>query len=161
VTPVAPDLDGIAVLTARRAPFHAHLAEFPRLVHRLAGRPVSAALGAGPLWQRTSRRVVGRVLLAGDAAGYVDALTGEGLSLGLAQAEAAVDAVVRGDLDAYERDWAAITRSYRLLTTGLVAAASVPLLRRAVVPAAVALPGAFESIVNALAGGPAVGRVLQ
>ena len=39
---------------------------------------------------------LGRVLLVGDAAGYVDALTGEGIALGLAQARAAVEAVVRG-----------------------------------------------------------------
>ena len=39
----------------------------------------------------------GRVLLAGDASGYVDALTGEGISLGLAHARAAVAAVAAGD----------------------------------------------------------------
>ena len=38
----------------------------------------------------------GRVLLVGDAAGYVDALTGEGLAIGMAQAAAAVDAVSIG-----------------------------------------------------------------
>ena len=34
--------------------------------------------------------MAGRVLLAGDASGYVDALTGEGISLGMAHARAAV-----------------------------------------------------------------------
>ncbi|MDX6325929.1 MAG: hypothetical protein QOK15_2283 [Nocardioidaceae bacterium] len=154
VTPVDSDLVGVAVLTSRRAPFHTHLRAFPSLVGRLAGRPLTAVHGAGPLWQRTSRRVLGRVLLVGDAAGYVDALTGEGISLGLAQAAAAVEAVDAGDASAYEREWAAITRSYRVLTTGLLAAASVPVLRQAVVPAAAALPGVFSSIVNTLAGSP-------
>ena len=51
--------------------------------------------GAGPLRQRARRRVAGRVLLVGDAAGYVDALTGEGLALAFAQAEAAVAALSR------------------------------------------------------------------
>ena len=152
VTPVAPDLVGVAVLTSRRAPFTEHLAEFPSLVRRLAGRPLTAVRGAGPLWQRTSRRVVGRVLLVGDAAGYVDALTGEGISLGLAQAAAAVEAVADGDPSSYEQQWTSITRSYRLLTTGLVAAASVPLLRQTLVPAAEALPGVFGAIVDRLAG---------
>jgi flavin-dependent dehydrogenase len=154
VTPVADGLVGVAVLTSRRAPFSAHLAEFPSLVRRLAGRPLSAVQGAGPLWQRTSRRVVGRVLLVGDAAGYVDALTGEGISLGLAQAAAAVEAVVSGDLAGYEREWAAITRSYRLLTSGLVGVSSVPVLRSALVPAAAALPGVFGGLVDTLAGKP-------
>ena len=161
VTPVADDLVGIAVLTSVRAPFHSHLTAFPSLVQRLTGRPLTAVQGAGPLWQRTSRRVAGRVLLVGDAAGYVDALTGEGISLGLAQAEAAVGAVVDGDLPRYERDWVAITRSYRLLTTGLLAAAQLPLLRRAVVPAASALPAVFSGVVNTLAGPPVTAGSLR
>lgn len=161
VTPVAPDLVGVAVLTARRAPFDTHLQEFPALVRRLAGRPRTAVQGAGPLWQRASARVAGRVLLVGDAAGYVDALTGEGVSLGLAQAAAAVAAVAAGVPGRYEEEWAAITRSYRLLTSGLLAAASVPPLRAALVPAARALPGLFEVAVNTLAGTPAAAGALR
>ncbi|MEK8226855.1 hypothetical protein NKG05_13355 [Oerskovia sp. M15] len=62
--------------------------------------------------------------LVGDASGYVDALTGEGLRVGLAQASAAV-----GHLDdpaAYERDWTRVTRDYRMLTAGLVTWATSP-----------------------------------
>ena len=51
---------------------------------------VTPVRGAGPLRQRGPRRVAGRVLLVGDAAGYVDALTGEGIRTGLACARAAV-----------------------------------------------------------------------
>jgi flavin-dependent dehydrogenase len=156
VTPVAPDLVGIALLSSRRAPFVEHLAGFPGLAARLTAAEVGPVRGAGPLWQRAHRRVAGRVLLVGDAAGYVDALTGEGISLGLAQAEAAVAAVVTGDLDRYEHDWRSITRSYRLLTAGLLGVAQTPLLRRALVPAAVALPAVFARAVDTLAGPPAV-----
>ena len=60
------------------------------LAERLAGAPWQRVRGAGPLRQRSRRRSSGRVLLVGDAAGYVDALTGEGIALGLAQARAAV-----------------------------------------------------------------------
>ena len=152
VTPVASGLVGVAVLSSRRAPFAEHLAGFPGLARRLAGAPLGSVRGAGPLWQRTRRRVEGRVLLVGDAAGYVDALTGEGITLGLAQARAAVAAVVAGDLRRYEDDWKSLTRSYRLLTAGLLAVGQTPLLRRGVVPAAAALPGVFAAAVDTLAG---------
>ena len=69
----------------------------PLLRERLTGERVAQVLGAGPLRQRARRRVAGRVLLVGDAGGYVDALTGEGIALGLAQARAAVAAVGGGD----------------------------------------------------------------
>ena len=44
-----------------------------------------------------ARAHAGRVLLAGDASGYVDALTGEGMRVGFAQARSAIDAVRSGD----------------------------------------------------------------
>ena len=97
VTPVADDRVGHRGAQRRaRRPLAELLAAFPPLAGRLAGpRPVGGVRGAGPLRQRSRRRVAGRVLLVGDAAGYVDALTGEGIALGLAQARAAV-AAVRG-----------------------------------------------------------------
>ena len=51
------------------------------------------------------------MLLVGDAAGYVDALTGEGLRVCFAEGEAAVGAVVANDPSSYEADWNGITRS--------------------------------------------------
>jgi flavin-dependent dehydrogenase len=152
VTPVSAGLVGVALLSSRRAPFAELLAGFPELAGRLAGAPLGTVRGAGPLWQRSRRRVEGRVLLVGDAAGYVDALTGEGLTLGLVQARAAVAAVVAGDPQRYEDDWRSITRSYRLLTAGLLAVGQTPPLRRAVVPAAAALPRVFAAAVDTLAG---------
>lgn len=80
VTPLAPDLVGVAVLTSRRGSFEQHLAAFPALLDRLPTGAAGPVRGAGPMRQRVRARVAGRVLLVGDAAGYVDALTGEGLS---------------------------------------------------------------------------------
>ena len=151
VTPVTPGLVGVAVLTRRRGPLAELLAGFPTLAPRLADQHLSRTRGAGPLRQRSSRRVQGRVLLVGDAAGYVDALTGEGIAVGIAQARAAVDAVVAGDPARYERDWRRVTRRHDLLTRGLLAATRHPVLRRRIVPAAAALPRVFEGAVNQLA----------
>lgn len=153
VTPVGDDVVGVAALGPRPLSLEASLRGVPELGERLAGRvPASPAMGAGPLLQRTSARVRGRTLLVGDAAGYVDALTGEGLRLGFAEAEAAVAAVVADDPARYEREWRRLTRSYRVLTHGLLAAASHPLSRRGIVPAAARAPWVFGRVVDALAG---------
>jgi len=152
VTPVADDVVGVAVLAATKGSFDARLDALPGLRERLAGaEPASDVRGAGPLRQGARRRVAGRVLLVGDAGGYVDALTGEGLALAFAQAGAAVAALVDDDPQRYERDWVRLTRRYRWLTSALLAGTRPRLARRAVVPAARLLPVVFDRAVNALA----------
>ena len=151
VTPVAPDLVGVAVLTCERGPFTDVLAGFPALAERLAGAERTGVRGAGPLRQSSSRRVAGRVLLAGDAAGYVDALTGEGLALGLAEARAAVGAILAGQVDGYETTSRRLRRRHELLTRALLGATRRAPVRRHLVAAAGALPPVFGAAVNALA----------
>ena len=151
VTPVADDQVGVAVLTDRPAAFPELLAEHPLLAERLAGEPWTRARGAGPLRQRTTRRVAGRVLLVGDAAGYVDALTGEGIALGLAQARAAVAAVRANRPHDYEQAWRRLGRRHDLLTKTLLGSSRVPVVRRRLVPLAGRLPWVFETAVDQLA----------
>ncbi len=151
VTPVAPDLVGVAVLTPERGPYEEHLAAFPALRARLPDEAVSRTRGAGPLRQRVSSRRVGRVLLVGDAAGYVDALTGEGLAVSFAAAEALVDCLVRDRPQDYEAAWLRVSRRYRWLTSALLAARRTPVLTGAIVPAAARLPRVFGAVVDQLA----------
>ena len=57
--------------------------EFAALQARLSSAErVGRITGAGPLRRRSVSAGLGSVMLVGDAAGYVDALTGEGLSVG-------------------------------------------------------------------------------
>lgn len=148
VTPVAADEVGVAILTSQRRPFHEHLTGFPALRERLAGVPVSSAVrGAGPLAQGSTRRVAGRVLLVGDASGYVDALTGEGIALALAQARAAVASIASGQPESYSAAWRRVVWRHRLLTRALVRVAHSP-LRRHLVPAARSLPAVFGFAVR-------------
>ncbi len=97
VTPVGPSEIGIALLFEKAAPgaapttgeppFQRHMARFPALVKRLEGAtPVSKALGTGPLAQSARAVAVRNLFLVGDAAGYVDAITGEGLAVGFGEA---------------------------------------------------------------------------
>jgi flavin-dependent dehydrogenase len=151
LTPVGPRLVGVAVLGPRGLGARDWWPRFPRLAERLAGAtPVTPLLGAGPMRQKASRRVSGSVLLVGDAAGYLDALTGEGISLGLTCARKAVACLLAGRPQDYEAAWWRATRRYRLLTGTLLAAARRPGLRRTIVPVAGAVPGLFGAIVNGL-----------
>ena len=142
---------GIAALTRRGVRFGEALAACPELVARLARAPrLTPVIGAGPFRQNTTQRVRGRVLLVGDASGYVDALTGEGLRIGFAQAEAAVAAVRGRDARQYERRWRQITRDFRWLTRATVALATSP-ARSRVVSIARTVPGVFDAAVERLA----------
>ena len=147
VTPVADDCVGIAILTSRRGGFDQHLDAFPALRERLAGLTHEADHAAGPLRQRVRGRVAGRVLLVGDAAGYVDALTGEGLGLSFAAARLLVDCVSADRPGDYEAQWRRATRRYRLITAAMLGACTSP-LRSFVVPAASGLPRVFAGVVN-------------
>lgn len=152
VTPVAPDVVGVAVLSRTGTGFAELLARFPGLQERLDGaEPASRVRGAGPLRQDATRRVHGRVLLAGDAAGYVDALTGEGISVGLAGARELVRCIAADRPQDYEQAWRRATRRYRTLTRSLLWATDRPLLRGALVPAAQRLPRLFGAVVDQLA----------
>jgi flavin-dependent dehydrogenase len=152
VTPVGPDLVGVAVLSRSRAGYDTLLEQFPWLLDRLDGATGhgSDLRGAGPLRQRSRRRVAGRVLLVGDASGYVDALTGEGIALGIAQVAEAVEAVAADDPQRYERGWRRASWRYTLLTQGLVQATRPAWARRAIVPAAGALRPVFAGAVHEL-----------
>jgi flavin-dependent dehydrogenase len=151
VTPVGPQLVAVAVLSSVQAPFMEQLGAFPALRDRLPDAGVTPVRGAGPLLQRTTARVAGRVLLVGDAAGYVDALTGEGIAVALACARALVDCVVAGDPGAYERRWLAASRRYRTVTSSLLWARRQPLLAPRIVPLAARLPRLFGASVQQLA----------
>jgi flavin-dependent dehydrogenase len=149
VTPTADGMVGVALLARQHTDFVQALAASPELAGRVDGaEPATELRGAGPFRQRTAARTAGRVLLVGDASGYVDAITGEGLRLGFEQARAAIDAIVTGS--DYEREWSRITRDFRVLTSGLALAAATP-LHAAIVPLAATLPRVYRNAVEALA----------
>lgn len=152
VTPIADDLVGVAVLTRAGTAYDEALQAFPALLARLRGAaPVTDVRGAGPLRQRVTSVRQGRVLLVGDAAGYVDALTGEGLATGFASARAAVHSLAAGQPQRYGPAWARETRRSRMLTTGLLALTRHERPRSLLVPVAARLPAGFAAAVDLLA----------
>ena len=152
VTPVADDLVGVAVLGGGRGGFESRLAAFPALREKLANAaPASDVRGAGPLRQDVRCRAAGSVLLVGDASGYLDALTGEGIGLAVAQASVLAGCVAAGRAGDYERAWRRVSRKAWFLTSGLLWSRQQALLGPRIVPAAQHLPRLFTSIVNQVA----------
>lgn len=77
--------------------FVARVKQLPHLARRLAGARREAPLQAmGPLAYRVAPPREHGVLLVGDAAGFYDPFTGEGIYAALRGAELAVEAIVRG-----------------------------------------------------------------
>ncbi len=91
------------------------------------------------------------MLLVGDAAGYVDALTGEGIGLAFAAAKLLVGCVTADRPQAYDRRWRRMSSRYRLLTAAILRASTVAPVRSRIVPAAARFPRAFSRLANLLA----------
>lgn len=163
VTPVGRARVNVAFLfeRGRGGSFEELLARFPMLARRLAGvAPDSSLRGAGPFARSARARVTDRLVLLGDAAGYVDAVTGEGLSLAFAcavgLAELLPAALARGAcadaLRPYERLWAAHFRPYAAWTRLVLGLGRHPALRRRVLSLAGWQPAPFERLVARAVG---------
>jgi flavin-dependent dehydrogenase len=80
-----------------QARFERAIASIPAVARRLAGaRRLTPIRGAAPIGHRVSRVAGPGWLLIGDAAGFVDPFTGEGIHRALRSARAAADAILGG-----------------------------------------------------------------
>jgi flavin-dependent dehydrogenase len=154
VTPVSTDTVGVAILWRGDGQgFDDLLGRFPRLQARLAqARLASADRGAGPLQQQVRGVVAGRVLLVGDAAGYLDAITGEGLTLAFRQAEALGAALARDRPQEYARDHGKLATLPTRLTRAVLALESRPRLRRRIQAVLAGDPALFQRLLARFAG---------
>jgi flavin-dependent dehydrogenase len=150
VTPVAPDQVGIAFLwSLGKTGFDDLLERIPALREKIAGAPPSSRdRGTGPLHQRVRAVRRGNVALVGDAAGYLDAITGEGLAVALHESAALVEALVAGDLDLYERAHRRINRLPNVMTGLVLALERRPRLRARAVRALAAEPALFSRLLG-------------
>lgn len=153
VTPVGPETVGVAILSEEGRRFDDAIGAFPAVERRLNGAsPASEDRGAGPFLQRARRVRHGRLLLVGDAAGYVDALTGEGVALALETGMAAVDALADGAPERYPVRWRQITRAYRWLTRLLVAVTKRRWAHRPLIELLDRVPALFDGCLEVLGG---------
>jgi flavin-dependent dehydrogenase len=157
-TPVGERMVGVAMLwSGGAARFDELLQRFPSLAERLRGAAVASKdRGAGPLAQRCRRVALDSLFFVGDASGYVDAITGEGMALALHQAEAVVAAITAGRPSVYTAAHRRIGRYPNAVTRLLLEVEHRPRLRRRVMRALAAdeqLMSKFLALKMA-AGGP-------
>jgi menaquinone-9 beta-reductase len=157
VTPCGPARLGVAFLWSDgavdpRAGLPELLERFPRLRGRLRGVPTDTeSRGAGPFRQRARAWVRDRFVLLGDAAGYVDAITGEGISVALVAAEALASCLseaVQANGDArqfvpYRRTAGRAFRTYAWTAQAVLGLARRPRLRTLAIIALSTQPRAF------------------
>jgi flavin-dependent dehydrogenase len=149
VTPVSSEETGIAILqTGRAFGFDGAIESFPRIADRIRGAEiVSIDRGGGPLWRRARAVHTDRVALLGDAAGYLDAITGEGLALGFHEADAVAEAIVAGDLRRYGRSFRKVSALPFALIRVLLFAERHASLRRRLIGALAAEPEVFGRLL--------------
>ncbi len=149
VTPVSDDEICVALITRRPGlRFDEALAYFPDLSARLKGvTPENRHLGALSVTRNISAVQLGDVALVGEAAGSVDAVTGEGLSMAFRQAIAVADAMRAGDLRRYEAAHRRIARLPRMMSRLLLTMDRHPSFRRRAFRALASEPGCFGRLL--------------
>ncbi len=161
VTPIGPHRVGVAFLWEDQRltkPISDSLGRrFPLLAEKLAAAELeSDARAAGPLARAARAPIADRFVLLGDAAGYVDAITGEGLSLAFTCASALAkvlpDALTRGadrhSLAPYQRAFGRLYRHYAWTTRSVLAVSRRIRLRRHLIRFLSAHPKAFDAMLR-------------
>ena len=145
VTPVAEDQVCVALITSHNGlRFDAALPGFPQLTARLErATMLGSTLGATTASQRLRSVHRGSIALIGEAAGLVDAITGEGLSIAFQQAIALADAMRAGDLTAYDVAHSRVTRLPRRMAALMLLMDNRRWLRERAFRALAAEPGFF------------------
>ena len=89
-----------------------------------------------------------RQALVGDAAGYLDALTGEGLCLGLRQAKSLAQAILAKNPKSYPSQHRAIKARHHFVVNSLLWLLHQPQLRQRVFQALAISPRLFQSVIQ-------------
>ena len=132
VTPVGDSEIGVVFLSANPdLRMDEALAQFPRLTARLKPARITTSERGGITGTWIHPRVTrGNVALVGDAAGMVDAISGEGLRLAFQQSLALADALAANDPSHYQREHRRIMRRPRAMVRLMLAMQSSPALQR-------------------------------
>ncbi|HKD08784.1 MAG TPA: FAD-dependent monooxygenase [Bryobacteraceae bacterium] len=150
VTPVAPNEVCVALIS--RAPelrIEAALSQFfPSLQERVSrALPTSRERGSITACMRLRSVARGNIALIGDASGSVDAITGEGICLSFRQAEVLADALVRGDLNLYERAHPRLMLRPHLMAKTMLLLDKGPGWREWIMSAMTSQPWIFRSLL--------------
>lgn len=149
VTPISEQQVGVAILwSGGAADFDSLLERFPSLKRRVSGAQVTSRdKGAAQLEQHCRTVQTGKVALVGDAAGYRDAITGEGLSMGFHQARALAVAIDSGRLHEYAKTVRGLSSLPNFLIRVLLEAERRPWLRRRLIRTLAREEGLFDRLL--------------
>lgn len=149
VTPVGPEEICVALISnSAHVRGSDALRRFPELLERLAGVALaSSERGAITCTSALQRVTHGFVALVGDASGTVDAITGEGLSLGFRQALALGDALQSEDLLQYQQAHRRLMQRPRFMANLLVFLGQQVGIRRRTFQAMQAAPNIFDCML--------------
>ena len=161
VTPIAQDQVCVAFITNNlNLRFDAVLPRFSKLSVRLADAEIAGTtIGAVTASRRLRRVHSGRVALIGEAAGSVDAITGEGLSIAFRQAFELAAAMRANRLDLYQKSHERITRVPRNMSRLLLSLDRRQRFRKSVLAALEREQGAFERMLAIHTGSGSVREV--
>ncbi|MEI6806001.1 MAG: NAD(P)/FAD-dependent oxidoreductase [Myxococcaceae bacterium] len=131
ITPCSADEIGVAFLWDKdryeppmlgRNLIDGFLLSFPELRERFDNKQkIGPTRSTGPFCHPVKSPISHRAALIGDAAGYLDPITGEGISLGLKSALLLTDCLIQNkDLSWYARNLKKSRRSYYLTTQSLL-----------------------------------------
>ncbi len=150
VTPVAANEVCVALITSNPHVRLDHIeSSFPALAKRLRGVLRSSRMqGALTATRQLDAVSAGNVALVGEASGSVDAITGEGMSLGFQQAVALVNAMRAGSLQEYEKAHRAIGANARRMAKLMLLLGGRPWLRHRVLQALASRPELFAQMLS-------------
>ena len=172
VTPCGRGEVGVAVLWAAEEKkagggqrlMESMLSRFPRLNASLQGaRPSAGARAIGPMHQVARSPICNGVALVGDASGYLDAISGEGISLALAQAQALYDSIgpwmlsndrvpTARELQGYSRRISGMVRQHQLITRLVLFLSRKPRLAERAIKGLSRQPELFRWLLSANMG---------
>ncbi len=139
--------------------FAGWVAAEPELAERLKGaEQISAMAGCSPLEARARCGVAPGVVLLGDAAGFVDPITGSGMAQALVSAEMLSRYVIQKDVPqeewmwAFERQRRAMMREVKILTAAALWMAGHPRIASGAYQAMRVVPQVFSHIVSVSCG---------
>ncbi len=150
VTPVAENQVCVALITENP---HLRLSclptHFPELDEKLAGASASTReQGAITLTRQLDSVCSGNIALVGEASGSVDAITGEGMSLGFQQALALVEAMKSGSLAPYARAHREISKNARRMAMLMLTMGNARWLRHRALRALSSRPELFAQMLS-------------
>jgi flavin-dependent dehydrogenase len=161
VTPVSDESVGINFVWEDGAIVQPEISvlmnRFPALRARLGIAPaISTVKGAGPMEHAVTRRNANRMVLVGDAGGFLDSISGEGLSIAFNSAlmlgkhlpEILKRGATQKSMQPYEREVRRVYRGYWFITSGLLMVARHPRARRTIINSLTRHPGLFSALMG-------------